>query len=195
MEHLTQRVVELFHHNIDSTMQSIESLSIPVAKASTRLVQCMLSEHKVLCAGDGISSIIAQHFATNMLNRFGYERPGLPAINLGADPATITAIACDSSYSEIFAKQIRALGQDGDVLLLAYQGTGSGTSLKCIQAAHERGMDIITLCNQDGGEARALLEPDDIELIVPSSNYARVTEVHLLLIHSLCALVDEQVFG
>ena len=192
---LSQRAVELFHHSIDNCMQSIEPLAGPIGEASMRLVQCLLSDHKILTAGDGNSGLIAQQFSTNMLNHFGYERPGLPAINLSADAATLTGIACDSSYSDIYAKQIRALGHDGDVLLLAYQGAGSGTTLRCIQAAHERGMDVITLCNQEGGEAAALLDHDDIEIQVPSSNNARVTEIHLLVVHCLCALIDEQIFG
>ena len=191
----SQRAVELFHHSIDTSMQSIEALAQPIGEASMRLVQCLLSDHKVLAAGDGTSALISQQFTTNLLNHFGYERPGLPAINLSTDAATLTGISCDSSYSDIYAKQIRALGHDGDVLLLIYQGTGSGTSLRSIQAAHERGMDIITLCQQEGGEAAALLQHDDIEIRVPSSNAARVTEIHLLVVHCLCALIDEQIFG
>ncbi len=192
---LSDHVIELFHGNINACMQGIESLADPIASASELLVQCLLSDHKILCCGDGISALISQHFATNLLNRFQYERPSLPALSLTGDAATLSAIAADSSFSEVYAKQIRALGQEGDILLMCYIGSGSGTALRAIQAAHERGMQIITLSNENGGDAASLLTPEDIELFIPSDNRARVAEIQLLTIHCLCELIDHLIFG
>lgn len=192
---LSEHVIDLFHSNINSCMQSIETLASPIAAASEMLVECMLSERKILCCGDGASALIAQHFATNLLNRFQYDRPSLPALALTGDAATITAIASDSSFNEVYAKQIRALGQEGDTLLMCYLGTGSGTAVGAIQAAHERGMRIVTLSNENGGDAASLLTSRDVELFIPSDNRARVAEVQLLTVHCLCELIDHQLFG
>ncbi|QQD19061.1 SIS domain-containing protein [Spongiibacter nanhainus] len=194
MDH-TDQVIDLFHRHIESCMYTMEALAEGIAEASHHLVDCMLHDHKVMCCGEGSSGLIAQHLATNLLNSFAQERPSLPAIALNADTATATAIAAQFSYNDIFANQIRALGQAGDCLVLCYQGSGTANSLRCIQAAHERGMRVVSLSNFGGGDASALLSPDDVELIVPVEERARVTEMQLVAVHALCELIDAQLFG
>ncbi|MGJ8687700.1 MAG: SIS domain-containing protein [Spongiibacteraceae bacterium] len=191
----SESVVDIFHGHIESCMYTMESLSGSIAIASESIANGMLHENKVLCCGEGSFGLIAQHLASNLLNRFSHERPSLPAIALSADAYSATAIAADSGYNDIFANQIRALGQDGDHLVLCYHGNGSANTLRCIQAAHERNMRIISLCSVGDSDASALLSPNDIELAIPVTNRARAIEVQLIAVHSICELIDTQLFG
>jgi D-sedoheptulose 7-phosphate isomerase len=192
---LEQRVVELIHSSIDTTMQSMDSLVPRVANCAELIVQCLLSENKILCCGEGQSGAISQVFSSNLLNRFNYERPSLPALSLSADPAAITAITGDGNFNEIFSKQVRALGQSGDCLLVIANGSGSGTTLQAIQAAHDREMTVIAISDRDSSDIASLLTSEDIELLIPGPNRARVIEVQLLIINCLCDLIDQQLFG
>ncbi len=191
----SERVVDLFHRHIESCMYTMEALGPGLAQASERIVGSMLGEHKILCCGEGSFALLAQHLAGNLLNRFQRERPSLPALALGTDTATLTAIAADSGYNDIFSNQIRALGQQGDCLVIFYAGNGSASTLRSIQAAHERGMQVISLSNLSGGDASALLAADDLELAFPIEDKVRVVEMQLIAIHSLCELIDFQLFG
>ncbi|MEE8058426.1 MAG: SIS domain-containing protein [Pseudomonadales bacterium] len=188
-------IIELFHNNIDITMQALDSLAPRISDCGTLLVQRLLKENKILCCGEGQSGALAQIFASNLLNRFDYERPSLPAIALSADATTITAVTGDGTFNEVFATQIRALGQPGDLLFVISNGSGSGTTLQAIQAAHDREMIVISISNQDNSDITALILPEDREICIPSTNRARVVEVQLLTINCLCDLIDQQLFG
>lgn len=196
---LYEHVVELFHSSIDTTMLSLEDLAPRISLCGEMLVQCLLSENKILCCGEGQSGALAQIFAANLLNRFDYERPSLPAIALSADTTTITAITGDGTFNEVFAKQIRALGQAGDLLLVISNGGGFGTTIQAIQAAHDREMIVVSISNQgsanESSDISALMLPEDMELCIPSSNRARVAETQLLTVNCLCELIDQQLFG
>ena len=189
-----QRVLDIFHNNIDITMQSLDELAEPVFHAADAVTQCLLSERKVICCGEGQSGALSQIFVSNLLNRFDYERPSLPAISLPTDTTTLSAIATDGSYSDIFSKQIRALGQPGDVLLALSNGTNSAT-LQSIQAAHDREMLVIAICRQSQSDINALMLHEDIDIQIPSDRRARVAEVQLLILNSICELIDNQLFG
>jgi D-sedoheptulose 7-phosphate isomerase len=130
-----------------------------------------------------------------MLNRFERERPALPAIALSTDTSTITSIANDYHYDEIFAKQLRALGQPGDILLIYTSSGNSANLVKAAKVAHEKDMTVIALSGKDGGALAAALRESDIEVRVPSWSTARIQEVHLLISHCLCDLIDHQLFG
>ena len=149
----------------------------------------------MLSCGNGGSAGDAQHFSSELLNRFERERPSLPAIALTTDSSTITSIANDYSYNEIFSKQIRALGQPGDVLLAISTSGNSANIIQAIQAAHDREMIVVALTGRDGGDMASLLLPEDVEIRVPAKVTARIQEVHLLAIHCLCDLIDSQLFG
>jgi len=192
---LDQHVIELFHSTIDLTMASLDSLAAVISDSGALLAQCLLSENKILCCGDGQHGALAQIFCSNLVNRFDYERPGLPAIALSVDATTITAIAADGSFSDIFAKQIRALGQAGDILLVLSTGAGSSSTLQAIQAAHDREMIVISLCDQSSSDIAAIIQPEDIEINIPSTNRARILEVQLQTVNYLCELIDWQLFG
>ncbi|WP_101757590.1 SIS domain-containing protein [Oceanicoccus sp. KOV_DT_Chl] len=192
---LDQQVIELFHSSIDTTMRTLDEQAARVTDCGTLLAQCLLSENKILCCGEGISGALAQVFCSHLLNRFDYERPGLPAINLSADATTLMSLSSDSHFKDIFAHQIRALGQRSDLLLIITNSDASGTSLEAIKAAHDREMIVLCLSDQSSNDFSALLQPEDIELCVPSSNRARVAEVHLKIINYLSELIDLQLFG
>lgn len=189
------RILKHFHDSIDTKVQASQVLPELIEHASRMIVESLLNDGKVLSCGNGGSAGDAQHFSSEMLNRYERERPSLPAMALTTDSSTITSIANDYSYNEIFSKQIRALGQPGDILLAISTSGNSANVVQAIQAAHEREMRVVALTGRDGGNMAALLTPEDCELRVPSTVTARIQEVHLLLIHCLCDLIDEQLFG
>ena len=159
------------------------------------MVDCLLEEGKILCCGNGGSAGDAQHFSAELLNRFEQERPGLPAIAITTDSSTLTAIANDYDYNEIFSKQVTALGQNGDVLLAISTSGNSDNVIKAITAAHDRNMTIVALTGRNGGRIAEQLAPGDIEIRVPARRTARIQEVHLVVIHCLCDFIDTRLFG
>lgn len=192
---MDQRVITLFHESIEAKMHAGEHLAPLIATASQMIVNALLNERKILTCGNGISAAQAQIFTASLINRFEQERPGLPALNLGADFTSQTAIASDYSYNDIFAKQIRALGQAGDLLLLLTSTGTASNLLQAISAAHDKNMSVIALTGRDGGNVAALLDSHDLELRAPLLVKARIHEVHLLSLFCLCDLIDQQLFG
>ena len=192
---LEQRVSEQFAASMEVNATAADALPGPIGAAAELMVQCLLNEGKILGCGNGGSAANVQHFAALLLNRFDRERPSLPAIALTADSATITAIANDSSYSEVFSKQVMALGQGGDILLAASCSGNASSVVQAVQAAHERGMIVVALTRGDESDMTSLLKDDDIEIRVPALDNTRIREVHLLAIHCLCDLIDYQIFG
>jgi D-sedoheptulose 7-phosphate isomerase len=192
---LEQRITDLFDSNIEVALKCREELPNYIAHAGELLVHCLLSDKKILSCGNGGSAFSAQHFVSRMLNRFERERPALPAIALSSDSTTITAIANDYSFNEIFSKPIRALGQEGDILLAISTSGTSANTVQAVQAAHDRNMRVVALTARDGGDVTRLLHQDDIEVRVPTQSAARAQELHLLIIHTLCDLIDRQIFG
>ncbi|CBL44242.1 Phosphoheptose isomerase [gamma proteobacterium HdN1] len=192
---IVERVLAQFDAGIENLTQTRDALAVSVAMASETLVNTLLNNGKILCCGNGAGAGIVQHFAACMLNRYERERPALPVIALSADTTTITAIACDFGYSEIFSKQIRALGHAGDTLLVISASGQTGNIVQAVQAAHDREMNVIALTGGDGGDITRLLLDDDVELRVPSETLAAIQEMHLFAIHLLCDLIDNQLFG
>ncbi|MGB3623268.1 phosphoheptose isomerase [Ketobacter sp. MCCC 1A13808] len=192
---LVDRIHDLFDDNINTQLKCRDELPPLIASASETIVQCLLSDHKVLACGNGGSANIAQQFSTKMLNRFERERPALPAIALSTDSSTITSISNDYSYNEIFSKQIRAIGHEGDILLALTSSGNSANIVQAIQAAHDRGMLVISLTGKDGGDCARLMQRDDIEIRVPSNSTPRIQESHLFAIHLFCDLIDREIFG
>lgn len=192
---MQHRIRQLFTDSIETKTRAMDVLGPSIEQASQLMVNALLSERKLLSCGNGGSAGDAQHFSSELLNRFERERPSLPAIALTTDSSTITSIANDYSYEEVFSKQIRALGQAGDVLLAISTSGNSGNVIQAIQAAHDRDMQVVALTGRDGGTMTSLLLPDDVEIRVPARSTARIQEVHLLAIHCLCDLIDRQLFG
>lgn len=159
------------------------------------MTDCLLNNGKILSCGNGGSAGDAQHFSAEMLNRFEMERPGLPAMALTTDSSTLTSIANDYCYDDIFSKQVRALGQPGDCLLAISTSGNSENVLRAVQAAHERGVQVVALTGRDGGKMAGIYREDDVEIRVPATATARIQEVHLLVIHCLCDLIDRRLLG
>lgn len=192
---MNQRIQEHFKASIETKARAAQVLDVPIETAARRMTYALVGGHKILSCGNGGSAGDAQHFSSEMLNRFERERRGLPAIALTTDTSTLTSIANDYAYDQIFARQIRALGGPGDVLLAISTSGNSGNVLEAVTAAREQGMHIIVLSGRGGGKLHTLLTDEDIEICVPSESTARVQEVHLLIIHCLCDLIDRQLFG
>lgn len=179
-----------------ATVQGLHDyLAAPIELAAAKLTDCLLRDGKILACGNAGSAAHSQHFAALMVNGFEQERPGLPAIALSTDTSTLTAIAQDHRFDEVFAKQIRALGQLGDVLLIYSICGQSANILAAANAAHDREMSVVALTGRDGGALAALLSDTDAELRVPSESAARIQEAHLLITHCLCDLIDHRLFG
>ena len=192
---MQNRILQMFNASIETKQNARETLPEAIELASQLMVTALLSEGKILACGNGGSAGDSQHFSSELLNRFERARPSLPAIALTTDSSTITSIANDYSYEEVFSKQIRALGREGDVLLAISTSGNSANVVQAIHAAHDRNMRVVALTGRDGGNIAPLLQPEDVEIRVPSSVTARIQEVHLLVIHSLCDLIDFQLFG
>lgn len=189
------RIKQHFENSIQTKQQALEVLPELIIEAGNKMVQAFLSGNKILSCGNGGSAGDAQHFSAEMLNRFERERPSLPAIALSTDTSTITSIANDYSYNEIFSKQIRALGNAGDILLAITTSGNSANILQAIDAAHDRELTIIALTGHGGGQLANYLSNQDILLSVPSHTTARIQETHLLILHCLCDYIDQQLFA
>lgn len=192
---LTERVRRQFDASIQTKAQAAETLAPAIARAAELATNQLLAEHKILCCGNGGSAADAQHFASEMLNHFELQRPGLPAIALTTDSSTLTSVANDYQFADVFSRQIRTLGQPGDLLLAISTSGESRNILSAIEAAHDREMYVLLLTGRDGGRAASMLGDDDVEIRVPSPSTARIQEVHVLVIHCLCDLIDHQLLG
>ena len=189
------RIRNHFLDSIETKKNALEELIIPIKHAANCISRSLLNEGKILSCGNGGSAGDAQHFSAELLNRFEIERPGLPAVALTTDSSTLTAIANDYEYDQIFSKQILALGTNKDVLLAISTSGNSPNIIKAVQAAHERNMQVLSLTGNKGGKLAKLLKGDDIEIRVPSDRTARIQEIHLLVIHCLCDIIDAILFG
>ncbi len=195
MNSILERIKYNFSESIQTKINSADTLAEVISLSCEKVIQCLLEGNKILSCGNGGSASDALHFSSGMLSRFKYERPSLPAIALNADVATLTSIANDSGYDDIFAKQLRALGQSGDILLAISTSGNSNNILQAIKAAHDKRMNVIALTGGDGGKIQTLLNTDDIEIRIPANEAARIQETHLLIIHCICDIVDYRLFG
>lgn len=189
------RVQSLFADSIAVKTRCADTLAPAIVSAASLLLECIMRNSKILTCGNGGSAADAQHFSSEMLNRFERERPGLPAFALTTDASTITSIANDYQYADVFAKQVRALGRPGDALLAFTTSGESANVLEAIDAAHDQDMQVVLLTGRDGGQCARSLTAQDVEIRVPSSTTARIQEVHLTVIHCLCDLIDHHLIG
>jgi D-sedoheptulose 7-phosphate isomerase len=190
-----KRIEEHFAESIAVKQAAADQIVHSIASAGRLMSQSLVDEGKILSCGNGGSAGDAQHFSAELLNRFEMERPGLPGMALTTDSSTITAIANDYSYEEIFAKQVRALGRKNDVLLAISTSGNSENVCRAMVAAHEREMQVVVLSGRDGGRMADLLVDGDVEIRVPATRTARIQEVHLVVLHCLCDLIDTILLG
>ena len=187
---LVSRVSRHFADSVQTKQKSAELLAAPIVQAAELMVKCLLANGKILSCGNGGSAADSQHFAAELLGRFERERPGLAAIALTTDTSTLTAIANDYAFEQVFSKQVQALGQAGDVLLAISTSGDSKNVIAAIHAAHERDMQVVALTGKTGGRIAGLLASDDVHVCVPSNTTSRIQEVHLLTLHCLCDGID-----
>jgi D-sedoheptulose 7-phosphate isomerase len=193
--HRIERIKQIFDDSIAVKTEAAFALGPKIIEASESILECLMGNNKVMTCGNGGSAADAQHFSSEMLNRFERERPGLAAIALTTDASTITSVANDYQFAEIFAKQIRALGRPGDVVLAFSTSGDSNNIIGAIDAAHEQDARVVLLSGRDGGEAARTLMQKDVEIRVPSFSTARIQEVHLMIVHCICDLVDDHLMG
>lgn len=191
---LEKRVKKHFFDSIETKQKAAEAMSEDIVRAIKLMHQALSSEKKILACGNGGSAADAQHFAAELVGRFERERRELPAIALSTDSSILTAIANDYSYEVIFSKQVKALGQNGDVLLGISTSGNSANVIAAIEAAHLKGMSVIAFTGKDGGKIKNILKNSDVHLCVPADRTARIQETHLLLLHCLCDGVDHLMF-
>lgn len=192
---ISDNVKQLFDASIETKQQAQAVLAEPIAHAVELLVEALRRGNKILSCGNGGSAADAQHFAAELVCRFERERPELAAIALTTDTSALTAISNDYDFNQVFAKQIRGLGKSDDVLLAISTSGNSPNVITAIEAAHQKGLQVIALTGRDGGKIAGLLQGSDVEIRVPSEVTARIQEVHLLAIHCLCHQIDDQLFG
>lgn len=189
------RVSQHFHDSAQTKLAAVDELAAPIAGAIEVIVACLLADGKVLACGNGGSACDAQHFAAELVGRFEAERQELAALALTTDTAILTAVSNDYAFEQVFARQVRALGRTGDVLLAISTSGNSANVIAAIEAAHENGLDVIALTGKGGGRIGALLRDTDIHICVPATRTARIQETHLLAIHCLCDGIDCLLLG
>jgi D-sedoheptulose 7-phosphate isomerase len=189
-------VEERLRHSLNELIAILEGFvgefHLKISEASQIIAHALKRSNKILICGNGGSAADAQHMAAEFVNRFLMERAPLPAIALSTDTSVITSIGNDYGFEQIFEKQLRALGQKGDVLLAI---STSGKSLNCIKAvsaAKEMGVFSIGLLGRDGGDMVDLV---DLPLVVRHLSTPRIQEVHTFVIHIICQMVEEILFG
>ena len=189
------RVAAQFADSAQLKQSAAQVLAEPIARAAGVMVDALRAGGKLLACGNGGSAADAQHFAAELVNRFEVERPQLAAVALTTDSSALTAIANDYSYEEVFAKQLRALGRKGDVLLAISTSGNSASVLEAVRVAREIEVRVVALTGNGGGKLAALLAADDVHVCVPHTRTVRIQEVHLLALHCMCDAIDFKLFG
>jgi len=192
---LISRISENFSESAHLKLQSMDVLAGPIAEAAERMVYSLRHDGKILACGNGGSAADSQHFAAELLNRFEMERPALAAIALTTDTSTLTSIANDYDFDQVFSKQVRGLGHANDVLLAISTSGNSRNVVAAVEAAHECDMSVVALTGRDGGKLATILASNDVHICVPANSTARIQEVHLLTLHCICDAIDCLLLG
>jgi D-sedoheptulose 7-phosphate isomerase len=192
---LQARIAAHFEDSVKLKLAAAQPLAAPIARAIELMSGALEAGGKILACGNGGSAADAQHFSAELLNRFERERRPLAAIALSTDSSTLTSIANDYSFEQVFEKQVRALGRRGDVLFAISTSGNSANVLAAMKAARELGLGIVALTGRKGGKTPELLGPGDVHVCVPHDRTMRIQEVHLLVLHCLCDGIDFRLFG
>jgi D-sedoheptulose 7-phosphate isomerase len=192
---LLDRVAAQFTESANLKLAAAQALGAPIARAGVLFADSLRAGGKALACGNGGSAADAQHFAAELVNRFERERPPLAAVALTTDTSTLTSIANDYAYVQVFSKQVRAIGRRGDVLLAISTSGNSANVIEAMGAAAELGIRVVALTGNGGGKMARLLGEADVHICVPHKTTARIQEVHLLTLHCLCDIIDQRLFG
>jgi D-sedoheptulose 7-phosphate isomerase len=188
-------IADNFQGTIETIAMSVDNLAESIEHGGQAMADSLLQDGKIIACGNGVDAALAQLFACNLLNRLEEDRPALPALTLVTESASITAIAQASGINDIFSRQLRALGEAGDILLCINGSSGADNLAQAIRAAHERNMIVVMMSNDGDNELGQLLESEDVEIKVPATRQARIAELHTMVINNLCELIDYSLFG
>lgn len=192
---LISRISQHFSDSAQTKLEAVELLAAPIAQAAEMMVASLVGNGRILACGNGGSAADAQHFAAELVGRFEMERQGLAAIALTTDSSIMTAVANDYGFTTVFERQVRALGQSGDVLLAISTSGNSPSIVEAIRAAHDNEMSVVALTGKGGGKIGEILRDTDVHICVPAERTARIQEVHLLTVHCLCDAIDCMLLG
>ena len=192
---MLDRIQRHFSQSIEAKIAAADQLPESIAQAAELMVNALSNGNKIMSCGNGGSAADAQHFSAELLGRFELDRPEFPAIALTTDTSALTAIGNDYSFDEIFSKQVKGLGQEGDVLLAISTSGNSSNVAKAMEASYSRGMKVVALTGKSGGQMAKMLQAGDVEVRVPATRTAYVQECHIVVIHCLCDLIDQHFFG
>ena len=187
-------VIAHFNQSIQVKKDCTKMLAPYIVSASHKIVQQLLQGRKILSCGNGLTAALASIFTESLLLQYKLERPGFPAISLN-DSGILTAICHRNGKSQIFSKQILALGESGDLLVIFSSGSNPGNLVQAIQAAHDKSMVVIAFTGMRDKDLSALLSNEDIEIRVEHDDAHRINELQMLSIFCLCELIDQQLFG
>ncbi|WP_203142412.1 D-sedoheptulose-7-phosphate isomerase [Marinobacter mangrovi] len=185
----------MFAEHMENAAHAAAEVGPALDAVADTLVASLLTDAKILMCANGGANCLTQYFCTNLLNRFDQDRPALPAINLGADATTFSAICRDNRFNETFSRQVRALGKDGDTLFVVVDDGHKANLIQAIQAAHDRGMRVVVLSAREKTDVTSLLHPDDHELALHNLGNAQATGVFVVIMNALSALIDQKIFG
>ncbi len=189
------RVRENFNRSIQSKIDAADTLPEKVAAAAELMVHTLISDRKIMVCGDGISGELGDMFANQLMHQIQRERPALPVISLTANAALYSAIARDTGLNEVYARQIRALGQNGDVLVVVTANDQSPSCAQAIRTALSRDMLIIAIAGDNDGEIWSLTGADDVEIRINATRRQHIYEVQLMVLNTLAELIDISLFG
>jgi phosphoheptose isomerase len=189
-----QIIAKNFQTIIESISMSVDALANPIERSTKLLTDALLADRKVVVCGNGPDAALAQLFSCTLLSRLENDRPALPALCLGSDSSSLTAIATTSGINELFSRQVRALGQPGDILLCISSGEGHNNLIRAVQAAHERNMQVVALSNTHNGELSTLITSEDVDIQVNTARRPHTIELQTMVIHTLCELIDRCLF-
>lgn len=192
---LTDRIRQQFEDSAALKREAAGVLAAPIASAVERITAALAGDHKLLICGNGGSAADSQHLAAELIGRYERDRPELAAIALTTDSSILTAVANDYTFEQVFARQVRALGREGDVLVAISTSGNSPNVVAAITVAHERGLVVVALTGRGGGRIATLLGDGDVHLCVPHERTSRIQEVHLLILHCLCDGIDASLLG
>lgn len=190
-----QLIAENFQQVISTVAMAVDDLATPIQLAAGRMTATLLSEGKIMACGNGADASLSQLLTGTLLGCFEQDRPALPAMALAGDSSSVTGIASQQGFNDIYARQVRALGQPGDTLVCLSSGTVPGSVLRAAQAAHDRNMVVVALSNTADPALAELLRGDDVAINCSAARRPRVTELHTMVIHLLCELIDHSLFG
>ncbi|OHY79506.1 SIS domain-containing protein [Marinobacter sp. AC-23] len=195
MNDMGNLINQLFASHMEHTAQAASTVGPDIEQAADAFVNALLNDGKIVTCANGNANVIAQYFCTALLNRFEQDRPALPAINLGADATTYSAICRDNRFNDTFSRQVKAIGKPGDLLFVIVDDGHKANLIQAIQAAHDREMSVVVLSAKEKSDITSLMHSEDHEIALNDLSPTEATPLLLLIINALCSLIDGKLFG